>query len=110
MERVRMSSEGRMKVFDAIRDNPGSHLRKLSELTGLSLSTIVHHTQHLEKMGWVRCAKENKKNSYKNWFATNTYHIYFMKDGETVGKVWGACEGQIIEIPKNADNMMVEFV
>ena len=48
MDRI-LQLEARKRVFDAIKENPGIHMRGLERKTGIPMGTLRYHLRYLEK-------------------------------------------------------------
>ena len=59
-----LEHEGRESVFEAIEETPGVYLSAVGERTGLSLSTIRHHLQVLERESLVMSVKVHGKRRF----------------------------------------------
>jgi len=57
--------EPRKKIYEAIKDNPGSHLRQLDRILDIPLGTIRYHIRVLTKRSLVISRKEGK---YKRFY------------------------------------------
>lgn len=55
----------RKRIYEAIRRNPGVHMRELERLTGLSVALVKYHLGQLEKTGFVSAMDEG---GYKRFF------------------------------------------
>ncbi|MFO8110128.1 MAG: winged helix-turn-helix transcriptional regulator [Thermoplasmata archaeon] len=57
--------EPRKKIYEAIKDNPGTHLRKLDRILDMPLGTIRYHLRVLDKRSLIVSKKEGK---YKRFY------------------------------------------
>ncbi len=56
--------EARRRVFEAVRDNPGIHMRGLQRETGMPLGTLRYQLRYLEKHGLIMEKKEGRMSTY----------------------------------------------
>lgn len=59
----------RRRVYRAIEDRPGMHLRALARLLEMPLSTLRHHLRYLEDHGLIVAEKDGQ---YARYFPTRT--------------------------------------
>jgi predicted transcriptional regulator len=64
MEGEELSLENQRSIFRYISDNPGVHLRRLAEGTGIPLSTVRYHIAFLEKQRVVISRTESNLKQY----------------------------------------------
>ncbi len=58
-------SDNRGRIYDYIKDHPGTHLRKLSKNLALAIGDIQHHLGVLDKLGLI---KSRRKGMYKVYY------------------------------------------
>ncbi len=63
MEKI-LQLEARRRVFEAVRDNPGIHMRGLQRETGIPMGTLRYQLRYLEKHGFVVEKKEGRMITY----------------------------------------------
>ncbi len=59
----------RRKIYEAVRKNPGIHLRELQRLTGLAMGQLEYHLDLLERVGLVRSRKQGR---YRRYFPADS--------------------------------------
>ena len=64
MEEKILQLEARRRVFEAIKEYPGIHLRELQRKTGMALGTLRYQIRFLEKHGLVVEKKEGRLVTY----------------------------------------------
>ena len=63
MEKI-LQLEARRRVFEAVRDNPGIHMRGLERETGMAMGTLRYQLRYLEKHGLIVERKEGRMVTY----------------------------------------------
>jgi predicted transcriptional regulator len=61
-------SDNRGRIYDYIKDHPGTHLRKLSKNLALAIGDIQHHLGVLDKLGLI---KSRRKGMYKVYYTVS---------------------------------------
>jgi predicted transcriptional regulator len=58
------------RILQFIQQNPGCHLRKIKEITDISMGTAQYHLEKLEKMGRV---VSTRRGLYKHYFPVGIF-------------------------------------
>jgi predicted transcriptional regulator len=58
--------ENRRRIFQHITENPGTHLRRISRDMDMTIGTLRHHLEYLEKHDIVSSMMENNLKVYFN--------------------------------------------
>jgi predicted transcriptional regulator len=61
-ERILTIPDNRSRIYDYIKNNPGSHLRKISKDLVIAIGDTQHHLSVLDKLGVI---KSKRKGMYK---------------------------------------------
>jgi len=61
--------ETRKQIYDFISENPGAHIKKISENIGLSKTNIIHHSKLLIKLDLI---EERKDGNCRRLYAKHT--------------------------------------
>jgi len=64
MKQEATTIENRRRIYDYVRNNPGTHLRKLSRDLGIDLGALRHNLDHLERMGVLVSRREQNLRTY----------------------------------------------
>jgi len=60
-------NDNRVKIYNAITDNPGIHMREISRKLQISFSTVRHHIRRLKKQEMIRIEmKGNESRIHRN--------------------------------------------
>lgn len=63
MEKI-LQLEARRHVFEAVRDNPGIHMRGIAKETGMPMGTLRYQLRYLEKHGLIVERRDGRKITY----------------------------------------------
>ena len=64
MKQEATTIENRRRIYDYVRNNPGTHLRKLSRDLGIDLGALRHNLDYLERMGVLVSRREQNLRTY----------------------------------------------
>ncbi len=79
-----LDNENRRLVYQVIRTEPGIHVSKLKELTGMNFRSVQWHLNALEEFRFVRNVNFGKITVYFDFLLEKTHdvlHFYLHKDG-----------------------------
>ena len=71
--------KNKVRVYDYIKNHPGSHLRKISKELDMTPSDTQYWCNRLERMALVR---SRRLGLYKTYYPASTYLIKFYYHGQ----------------------------
>jgi len=63
-------SNNRSRIYEYIKNHPGTHLRKLSKNVGVAMGGAQHHLGVLDKFGLI---KSRRKGMYKVYYTVSIF-------------------------------------